>query len=84
MQTFNTSLLDPRAEVTRAQMRQLDKRDLCSGTMRLALHLSNEEAARLEQLNPDTLGHDDGKLRDLYWKKFAQSPEAAPYRVNDL
>jgi hypothetical protein len=52
--------------------------------MRLALHLSDVEADRLESLNPDTLGHDDDQLRKMYWRQFIESPESAPFRVNKV
>jgi hypothetical protein len=81
MLIFHPCLLDPRAEVTREQMRQLEKQDISLG--RLALHLSSEEYASLERLNPDTLGHDDTRLKDLYWKQFTEHPASAPFRVRD-
>lgn len=73
------------AELERIRLRALGRpRDLCSGTMRLALHLAEEEADELIRLNPDTLGHSDDKLRDLYWRDFCESPDSAPYRVNTV
>ena len=65
-------------------MRQQRPKDLASRTMRLALHLSDVEAGRLESLNPDTLGHDDAALRANYWRRFIESPESAPFRVNKV
>lgn len=81
---FNLCMIDPRAEVTRSQMRALPLKDFASGTMRLALHLSDLEAYRLEALNPDTLGHDDAKLRDRYWADFAKSSESNPFKVRNV
>lgn len=79
---FIVPLLDPRADATRQGMRRHQPRDICSRTMRLALHLSSEEADGLERLNPDTLGrHDDEQLRSKYWADFINSPESEPFRV---
>lgn len=81
MSKYTVCLIDPRAAVTRQQMRQLPQKDLCSGTMRMALHLSELEAESLERNNPDTLGHDDGRLRDQYWADFINAPESREFRV---
>jgi len=81
MRRYTPCLLDPRAEKHRQWMRNNPAKDLASGTMRLALHLSSEEHAALERLNPDTLGHDDTKLHDLYWRDFIENPASAPFRV---
>jgi hypothetical protein len=74
--------LDPRAIVTRNQMRSLVAKDIASGTLRLAMHLSEEEAAFLEFHNPDTLGHADPVIHDAAWGAFIKHPDSAPYRVN--
>lgn len=84
MQKFRT-WIDPRAAVNRELMRQKTPKDLCSGTLRLALHLSDLEHAQLELLNPETLGrHDDERLRADYWRQFIAAPESAPFRVNTV
>ena len=82
MSKYIVCFVDPRAEVTRGQMRQQQARDLCSGTMRMALHLSDLEAASLERNNPDTLGIGDEKLKSAYWSDFIARPESQAFRVN--
>lgn len=74
--------IDPVAIPTRQQMRRQAPRDLASGTLRLALHLSEAEAAYLEFHNPDTLGHPDTAVHDAEWAKFIKHSDSAPYRVN--
>lgn len=74
--------VDPRAEIQRQIYRQQLPRDLASGTMRWALHLSDIEAAYLEEQNPETLGrHDDERLRSMYWKRFIDGPDSAPFKI---
>lgn len=73
---------DPRAAAERAKMRQQRPRDLCSKTLRLALHLSVEEHRFLEKANPETLGASDMLVRSAAWADFIAQPEAAPFRVN--
>jgi len=63
-------------------MRRNAPRDLASGTLRLALHLSDAEAAYLERNNPDTLGHPDTRVHDAEWHRFIRHSDSAPYRVN--
>lgn len=77
-------ILDPRAAETRAMISKQQVKDLASSTMRWGLHLSTEEAEALEQLNPDTLGHTDARIRSNYWQKFMTSPESKPYRVQNV
>lgn len=74
--------LDPRATATRQQMRRSAPRDIASGTLRLALHLSDLEHAYLERANPDTLGLPEGIEHDTAWANFIKHPDSAPYRVN--
>jgi hypothetical protein len=81
MSKYIVCLIDPRAEMTRSQMRQLPQKDLCSGSLRLALHLSDLEAESLARNNPDTLGHDDAQLNKQYWADFANSQESKQFRV---
>jgi hypothetical protein len=77
--------VDNRAALERAKMRLQTPNDLCSGTMRLALHLSDREAEYLEHHNPETLGrHDDEQLRSKYWAEFIAHPASIPYRVNKV
>jgi hypothetical protein len=59
-------------------MRQACPRDIASGTLRLALHLSDAEDAFLRRHNP-ALDSDDA---DSEWAKFISHPDSAPYRVN--
>lgn len=68
----------------RSKMRQQRPKDLCSKTLRLALHLSDREHKALERLNPDTLGCEDGPLRSSAWAAFIASPLSAPFRVNKV
>lgn len=83
MQTYST-WVDPRAHVTRQMMREQAPRDIASGTMRLALHLSTQEEAYLEQKHPESLGLPPGPDRDRAWRKFIESPASAPYKVNKV
>lgn len=81
MPTYQT-WIDPRAAVTRSQLSRIEIRDLCSATMRWALHFSHEEMEYLERHNPDTLGAwGDPALYNTEWKKFVDHPESQPYRV---
>ena len=83
MSKYTVCLIDPRAAVTRAQMRRQEMADLCSGTMQISLHLSDLEAESLERNNPDTLGRtDDEQLKSQYWADFINSPESREFRVN--
>ena len=77
-------ILDPRAAATRSVFRKQTVKDLAAKTMRWGLHLSEEESLALCQLNPDTLGCEDQKLRELYWRKFLESPSSAPYRIQSV
>ena len=75
--------IDPRAEETRKQIRGQTIRDMASGTMRWALHLSEEEMRYLELNNPDTLGCiADAKRYKEEWARFINGPESKPYKVN--
>jgi len=78
---FNNSFIDPRAAETRRNMRAQDAKDICSGTMRIALHLSDLEHDWLRINNPDTLGHLDSKLSDDYWRQFCESSYSNPYKI---
>ena len=62
--------IDPRAEVTRKQARQLSIRDL-DGLGRWSLHMSEEELAYLECNNP---GFD--------MDKFVASSDSRPFKVS--
>lgn len=74
--------IDPRAAVTRNQLRSLEIRDFSEKAARWALHLSEEEAAYLEQMNPDTLGClRDPALYKREWAKFCSHPDSLPFRV---
>lgn len=83
MRTYNT-WVDRRADVTRKMMREQCPRDLASSTLRLALHLSDLEAAYLERKNPESLGLPPGPDHDAAWAKFIAHPASAPYRVNKV
>lgn len=74
--------IDPRAAITRREMRANAPKDICSGTLRLALHLSEQEHLFLERANPDTLGLPDGVEHDTAWGNFIKHPDSAAYRVN--
>jgi hypothetical protein len=76
--------LDPRASVTRHQMRALTPRDIASGTLRLALHLSDLEHLFLETNNPESLGLPPGPDHDAAWARFVSHPDSLPYRVNKV
>lgn len=74
--------IDPRAAVTRSQLRKLEIRDAAVGTMRWALHLSHEEMHYLELMNPDTLGcTHDARQYKAEWAKFIAHPDSAPFKV---
>lgn len=74
--------IDPRAVVTRNQLRRVDIRDFAEKSMRWALHLSDLEFAFLERENPDTLGAiRDPALYKAEWAKFVNSPESKPFKV---
>jgi hypothetical protein len=75
---------DPLAAAERAKMRQQRPRDLCSKSLRLALHLSVAEHQALQKLNPETLGSEDMLVRSGAWADFIARPESAPYRVNQV
>jgi len=74
--------VDARKDPERREMRKQTPKDIGSGTMRLALHLSDTELQYLELMNPDTLGHPDSKVHDAEWGRFINHPESSPYRVN--
>lgn len=76
--------IDPRAASKRHELRSLAPRDVASGTLRLAMHLSDLEEYWLERMNPDTLGLPSGIDRDAAWGKFVAHPDSAPYRVNKI
>lgn len=61
--------IDPRAEVTRKQLRQIAKNDL-GDCMRWQLHMSEEELFFLETHNPD-----------FNMDQFIRSPESKAFRV---
>lgn len=74
--------IDPRAVVTRNQLRSVDIRDFDEKCMRWALHLSDLEFDYLERMNPDTLGClSDPALYKAEWAKFVNSPAARPFKV---
>jgi len=75
---------DPRAASKRHELRSLAPKDLASGTLRLAMHLSDLEEFWLSSMNPDTLGLPPGKDRDAEWAKFIAHPESSIYRVNKV
>lgn len=68
----------------RRTLRGKPMKDLCSGTMRMALHLSDVEHAALRRLNPDTLGAPDTRIACAAWKLFIESPDSARYRVREV
>jgi hypothetical protein len=81
MPKYNT-WIDPRAEVTRSQLRRIDIRDFAEKSARWALHLSEEEMAYLERYNPDSLGCiADPALYKAEWAKFINHPESKPFKV---
>jgi hypothetical protein len=66
-------------------MRKVKANDLASGTMRLALHLSEAEASFLERMNPDTLGCvADPRLYKAEWDAFVKHPDSKPFRVTGV
>lgn len=71
--------IDPRAAAERAEMRRIVPRDICSGTMRLALHLSDVEHSYLLAMNPQL--HDECGPA---WARFIAHPDSAPFRVNKV
>lgn len=74
--------IDPRAEVTRNQLRKIDIRDFGDKSLRWSLHLSTEEMDYLEQHNPDTLGClKDPALYKQEWAKFINSRASDCYKV---
>lgn len=75
--------VDPRAEVTRRQLRSLEIRDFKEKCARWALHLSEEEYRYLEQMNPETLGAlADPALYKAEWARFIDHPDSKPFRVS--
>jgi len=46
------------------------------------LRLPELDLHKLKVANPD-LAHPDGQIRSRAWKRFAASPEAAPYRLRE-
>jgi len=79
---FKPGIIDPRPAENRKRVNSLTVRDL-GESARWALHLSSEEHDSLLRMNPDTLGHPDGRLSDMYWKKFIEHPASKPYRVQE-
>lgn len=74
--------VDPRAEVTRSQLRKLDIKDFSEKSLRWALHLSSEEMDYLERNNPDTLGCiSDPRQYKAEWAKFINCPASNCYKV---
>lgn len=74
--------IDPRAVVTRKQLRRLTIRDFKDKCMRWALHLSDLEHEYLTTHNPDTLGlPEDSAQYKAEWAKFVNHPESKPFRV---
>lgn len=74
--------IDPRAVVTRNQLRRIEIKDFAEKAARWALHLSAEEFDYLERNNPDTLGAlSDPALYKAEWAKFVNHPESQPYKV---
>jgi hypothetical protein len=71
--------IDPRAAKERNNMRRTLPRDICSGTMRLALHLSDLEHEFLMTFNPE-LQNESGAA----WAKFIAHPDSTPFRVNKV
>jgi len=69
---------------TRKLMRQQRPKDMCSSTLRLALSLSQAEHAALERLNPESLGHANQEVNMTAWRKFCESPQSDPYKVNTV
>lgn len=61
--------LDKRANVTRAQLRQMPRNDLAE-SMRWQLHMSQEELDYLERANPD-----------FNLDKFVASSDSKPFRI---
>ena len=85
MQKFHIPMVNPDSDKYRQFAMNQEIPDLCSKTMRWALHLHPDELEGLERLNPDTLGrHDDEQLRAKYWADFINSPESKPFRVQRL
>lgn len=81
MSKYHIPPINLESERYRTFCRSQEIADACSKTMRWALHLSPDELAGLERLNPDTLGHDDQRLRDKYWADFCTDPASIPFRV---
>ena len=77
---FRAGIIDPRPAEFRLQLNSRLVRDL-KDCARWGLHLSTEEHESLMLANPDTLGHDDQKLRETYWKRFMAHPASKPYRI---
>jgi hypothetical protein len=71
--------VDPRAAIERSRMRQQLPKDICSGTMRLALHLSDLEHQYLQLHNPQLLDENGPE-----WARFIASPDSATFRVNKV
>lgn len=75
--------IDPRAAQTRRELSRLMIRDFAEKSLRWALHLSAEEMAYLEKMNPDTLGAlADPALYKQEWARFVNHPESRPFRVD--
>ena len=68
--------------MTRSQLSRLSIKDMVDGVAKWALHLSAEEHAALERLNPDTLGdHRNSKTNSEEWAKFIAHADSKPFRV---
>jgi len=79
---YRSGCLDLRAAAYRKKVNTLAVKDL-KDCARWGLHLSDLEHQWLVKMNPDTLGHDDSRLNDGYWKDFMNDPASKPYRVRE-
>lgn len=74
--------VDPRAEEERKKIRGQTIRDMGTGTLRWALHMSDLEDWYLHHFNPETLGClADPALYKQEWARFINDPQSKPYRV---
>jgi len=79
---YRTGFIDPRPAEYRKRVNTIALNDL-RDCARWGLHLSDLEHDWLTRMNPDTLGHDDSKLHDMYWKDFVNDPASKPYRIQE-
>jgi len=79
---YVTGCIDARAAEYRKKVNRLAPKDL-KDCARWGLHLSDLEHAWLVKNNQDTLGHNDSRLHDMYWKDFISNPASKPYRVQE-